>query len=177
MGVDTYIYLPKDVRVHEVAEVMGILAGLKPKWAGANGSIWAEVKGASVKGIEIIPGAANIYLEADKGKKFIDGEREHFCMYHYEVGGHYSNYVLLSPRSTALWIAIGIGLCKFFGGGIDYNDCDAGGINRRFPRKRKNNSPDDGKAWDLFQKEIMSIKPLSDKDLEKAEELASYKKA
>jgi hypothetical protein len=182
MGVDAYIYLPKDVRVHDVAKVAGILAGIKPEWEHSdsmhsfNDAKWAEVHKADAKGIECLPSCADIRFEAKKGELLVDGEFSHFCMFHYEISGRYSNYVLLSPRSTAFWIGIGIGLCKFFGGAMDFNDCDSGGINRRFPRQRKNNSPEDGKSWNDFQKAIMNVKALSKKDLEKAEKLASYKK-
>jgi len=174
MGLDAYIYLPKDARIRDVAKVMGLLMGLPPVWDGVSDARWITVDGTSAEGIKEIPECANIYVEAPKGEKLIDGKRIHFCMFHYELSGKYSNYSLLMPRSTAFWIAVGIGLCKFFGGAIDYNDCDEGGINRRFKRPRKNNAPEDGKPWDDFQKELETVKPLTKKDIEKAVKFSGY---
>ena len=52
----------------------------------------------------------------------------------------------MSPPSTAFWIAIGKGLVDFFGGKLDYNDCDEKDVDYRKPA-RKDIHAEDGDEW------------------------------
>jgi hypothetical protein len=63
----------------------------------------------------------------------------------------------------------------FFGGKVDYNDCDSKGIDyRKRERPNSENCPSDGKAWDDFQRRIAAVKPLTDKDFKRAARAAGY---
>ncbi len=169
MGVDTNIRLPEDVRVRDVAEAIGILAGLKPRWADGDENKWVEVPGAKVEGYKDIPSCANIMLKG----KMADGMDEHHVMFHYEPDAPHGGR-LLSPRSTPFWIAVGLGLAKFFGGSVCFNDCD-GKVNKRFKKPRRANNPSDGGPWHKFQHEMMAIKPLTAADPEAVRKFAAYK--
>ena len=63
MGVDCRIHLPEDVRVGNVTEAIGILAGLKPILTSIPS---VNVKGATVKGYDSwgLATCANIEIEA-----------------------------------------------------------------------------------------------------------------
>lgn len=103
----------------------------------------------------------------------IDGEQAHFVSYFFECKD--GKYRYLYPKATPFWIAIGKGLCKFFGGKIDYHDCDAGGINASWKKPRKCNSPEDGGAWYAFEQAKLDLKPITVKDMIKANKWAGYK--
>ena len=164
MGVNSEIYLPRDVRVDDVAEVVGILAGLKSEMRNLSHSsgMYCYVENASAEPSSVA-GMSRIVINAKKGETLIDGEKSHFCNYFHECGD--DNSIELYPSCTPFWIAIGIRLARFYGGRIVFNDCKGGGANRNFPRKRKTNSPQDGKPWQEFQNEISSIKPITKSDL------------
>lgn len=170
MGVNSHIYLEKDVRVRDVADVMGILAGLKPcKTTFTTGDGWyTQVKGVKVE-TTTFPEMCTILLDGN----MVDGEVFHYVNYFFE--SLFGNYRLLYPKATPFWIAIGVGLCKFFGGKIDYADCDEGNINARWKKPRKSNCPEKDKAWYVFQEEKFNVKPITEKDMIKANKWAGYK--
>jgi hypothetical protein len=71
------------------------------------------------------------------------------------------------PRSTTFWCAIGKGLVKFFGGKIDYNDCDSKKVDfSKKPFSDRINCPSDGKPWQAFQEKLWNLLPLTSKDFE-----------
>jgi len=169
MGVNSNIYLPNDVRVRDVADVIGILAGLKPykRHFGGGSDGWS----CGVDGVEIktttSPEMVEIIIRGD----LVDGETVHFVHYFFENG----NYRFLYPKATPFWIAIGKRLCKFFGGKIDYADCDAGGINATWKKPRKSNCPEDGRVWYNFEQAKLDLKPITKKDIIEANKWAGYK--
>jgi hypothetical protein len=71
-----------------------------------------------------------------------------------------SNMRLLTGGSNKFWIEVGKRLIDFFGGYIDYNDCDD--IKKDFEKEkpRLKNNPNDGEEWNDFEKEKYNIKPL-----------------
>lgn len=160
MGVSARIYLPNDVDARTLGRVIAVLAGddfERSKYGAVNPS------GLKVEGIKSIPGCCEITINGG-----------HWCMYHYDIED--SNYRLLNPPSTPFWIAVGKKLCEFFGGKIDYNDCDERGCNKRWKKTRKNNPSDDG-PWDRQNNRIAKLKPITKKDLEMATKYAYYKVA
>lgn len=166
MGVNTKILLPPDVRARDVADVIGILAGLKPtKTMLTGGSYAADVEGASVRPTSIAE-MAEIVIKG----KLIDDEPMHHCCLHWEsetVGR------LLSPKCTAFWIATGRRLVGFFGGQITYSDC-AGGVDFKAVRPRSRNNPETGQEWQDFQDEILAVKPLTKIEIAKWKSYAAY---
>jgi hypothetical protein len=167
MGVDCRIILPADVRVRDVAKVAGILAGLKAsKLNLTGGSYGVQVEGAEAKTTCVVE-MAEITLVG----KLVDGERGHVGYYHYEM----KEGRLLNPRSSAFWICVGRGLVDFFGGTVDYCDCDTVEVDYKARRKFKDNSPEDGQPWHDFQDAMLAVKPITKAQLNKAREWAAYK--
>ena len=167
MGVDCRIHLPEDVRVGNVTEAIGILAGLKPILTSIPS---VNVKGATVKGYDSwgLATCANIEIEATPLTKM-----PHHVMYFFEPeeGGR-----LLCPRSTAFWLAVGQGLVTFFGGRLDFQDSDiaeVGDFSHAKPRSR--NNPTNGREWDAFQRALYALPALTKADLTVMRKFAAYK--
>lgn len=162
MGCDTRIFLPIDVRIENVSTVMGILAGLKPKkrQISENNTI-TVCEGVKIEhcGVGSLAACANIFLDHPY-TNLIDGELSHYVMYFFEGSDDDPNCRMMCPPSTDFWISVGRGLCKFFGGKIDYNDCDSIDIDESFPKPRHSNRPDDAE-WQQFHDAIYDLKPVS----------------
>lgn len=163
MGVDCRVILPDRVRVRDVAEVIGILAGLNRSWDSTKS--WIEVEGVKVETTSV-PEMVSIILRGS----LIDEQSDHSANFHFE--GNPGR--LLFPRSTAFWIAVSKGLIDFFGGELDYNDSDSIDIDYKVPAK-PNIAPEKGKDWYDFQEALYNIKPLTIYDLIDANQYAAYK--
>jgi hypothetical protein len=58
-------------------------------------------------------------------------------------------------------------LVDFFGGEVDFNDCDATDVDYKMRRKsNKKNCPEDGRSWDAFQKRLFALQPLTESDFD-----------
>jgi hypothetical protein len=167
MGVDARITFMPDVRVKDAAMVMGVLAGLTPERysLGRDDAVFVKVPGVTVKPT-MIPEMAEISLAG----RMVDGEADHTAYWHFESADGTS---LCAPRSTPFWIAVAHGLVDFFGGSIDYQDCDGGGADIRRDSPFFNH-PTDGAAWDEFQLRILNLAPLTRQDLYDAMPVAAY---
>ena len=167
MGVNTGIRLPENVRVRDVAEIIGALLGCEMKRMNfSNNDGWAahvdHVKVATTS----VPEMVEIIVDGP------DKLRTIVWTYHWEPekGGR-----LLYPSATARAIAVGRKLVDFFGGSVVYNDCD-GKINYHRPKKSdKENRPSDGAPWYAMQNRKMAIVPLTDADIRKWDKYAAYK--
>lgn len=168
MGVDTLIFLPNDVRVRDVGDVIGILLGLPASQQQEKWGRYTEVEGVKVEGIKEMPECCHIILKG----KMIDGEENERFLFHMECSD--SNRKLIMPRSYPLVIALGLKLCEFFGGEVHYQDCEDEKPNKMFKKSRKYNNPDDGKDWQSFEDEKFKIKPLTKKDINNARKFACY---
>lgn len=160
MGTDCRIILPDNVVVGNVSKVLGRLAGLPVERHHHDPRTWwAKVKGAKVETTSV-PEMVMIRW----------GDRHTTYHFEYGPGGR-----LMLPRSTAFWLAAGNRLIEFFGGSIDWNDCDATDVDREFPAKtRAENSPEDGEPWYDFQDRLMALKPLHRDEIEAMREHAAY---
>jgi hypothetical protein len=157
MGVDTRIYLPPDVRVDDVAKVLGIIAGLKPSWHTSSPTCrWVTVPGVEVKPTTV-PRMPEIHL---RGKMV--GDDWITVTFHYEPDGDPMR--LLLPRSDAFWIAAGRKLVRFFGGHMMYQDIDDK-VNYQALRPRPANNPSTGQPWRDFQEDMMRVRPLTLKQI------------
>lgn len=167
MSTNTRIILPTDVRIDDVATVIGKLAGLPAVKKDSDKSFFT-----SINGVKIIPSSmaemAEIVLEGN----MIDKQKKHFVYYFFE-GEHGKREIC--PKSTAFWVAIGKRLVEFFGGKIDYNDCDNIDWDYESQIPREHNDPNDGKEWNDFQEEIYNLKPITKLELKEAQKFASYK--
>lgn len=164
MGVDCRINLPADVRLSDVAEAIGILLGCKPERHDFDRGGWC----CRVPGAETTPASvdtcAEIKIKPPKGEP-------RWFLYHFEV--EYDGRLIM-PRATDVNIALGRRLVQFFGGRLDYNDCDSTDWNEAYDRPRPRNNPSDGAEWDSFQAEMMELKPLTPTEIKKAKGVASY---
>lgn len=171
MGTSCRIVLPSDVLIRDVADVMGILAGL-PKHMDTLDNSGRQFQVCKVNGVKVknttIPEMGQIILEG----AMVDGQKAHQVYYHYE--GEHGTTRTLSPQSTALWIAIGRGLVYFFGGTMDYQDCDSVRVNFRKPKPRKWNDPESNKPYDDFQRAMFAVEPLTKADLNACKKWAAY---
>lgn len=169
MGVNCRIILPDNVQLGNVTNVIGVLCGLKPKkryFSPSEG--WATcVPGATYKPCDsLIAECAVIIIKAPllpHIQEYRNAPPTPYVRYHFEPerGGR-----LLMPPSTNFWVAIGKRLVQFFGGYIDYNDCDD--VEMNFSRRKKPryiNSPVDGRAWYKFQNRLLKLKPLTRNEL------------
>jgi hypothetical protein len=151
MGVDCKIELSADARVFDVAIVMGQLAGLP----------LSEKPYVDVTGVQVQPaslGCANILLSGE----MVDGEKNHHVLYHFE--GPRGTRLLLPP-STPFWCAVADGLIEFFGGRVDYDDCDEVKWDREVPHPEWPNDPvsedeNDNRLYEEYQRRLRSVKPI-----------------
>lgn len=171
MGVDSRITLPGNVRVQDVADIIGILGGLEPKKRYFDDKSFH----VTVPGVKITPTHApyvvEIQLTSEDGVYLIDGEYYHSVLYFFE---HQGTDKLMNPPSTAFWISIGRRLVDFFGGKIDYNDCDNVKNDYSVPYKSDKENQQSSTDYHEFQERIISISPLTEEDLDEAEKLAAY---
>lgn len=170
MSVDCCIWLPNNVRVRDVANVLGIAAGLFPSRVSIsdNKGWYINVDGVSVSP-SVVPTLAEIALRGI----MVDGENIHWVLYHFEPDR--TGYRLLMPKSTAFWITCGCKLVDFFGGEIDFQDCDEFTCNYKKAKKSNiNNCPSDGKAWSGLQERIEAVTPITQKELEHTSRLSAY---
>ena len=172
MGVDIRLTLPGDVRVKDAAQVMGVLAGLPVEQVaiGSSPAIFVEVRGISIEGT-MFPETAKISLDGP----MVDGAINHFVHWYFEGDRGFERVCL--PPSTAFWIAIARGLIDFFGGKVDYQDCYESEVDYEGPAYpfRESNCPTDGELWDVFQKRILDLVPLTAEDLNAVRSFAAYK--
>jgi len=180
MGVDIEIYLPAYVRIRDVADVVGRLAGLPIEPLGGGGGFW-HVKGAQAVASSV-PTMALIEL---KGRCFIDGETHHEMNYHFEcskpewdgepIKGEFRH---LSARSTPWWCAIGKRLVEIFGGIVDYQDCDSNYTDivnfKGFVKNRALFTAHDDPEWSKLKNLIRDVQPITYVDLAEADKVAAY---
>ena len=176
MGVDCKIILPANVRLKDVADVIGVAAGFKPEKSPLGSShpdSWAvRVPGVRVSSFNCqgLESCAKIELVGET----MDGVKDHYVMYHFEYD---DGQRLLAPRSTAFWLGIGHRLVDFFGGSIDYQDCDDSYKDYSVPGKSDElNQPEGGDEWDSLQERMFAVKPLTKEELKRFNKLTAYKK-
>ena len=170
MGVDCNINLPGNVRVNDVADLIGIAAGLPARKHDLDykGAWTVRVDGVKVENACVV-GLVDINLSG----KMIDGQKDHTVFYHFEDDG--SSGRCLLPRSTAFWIAVGRKLIDFFGGALVYQDCD-GNEDYVKPANPDNiNCPQDGEDWQNFQQRMLDVQPITKEELLECDEFAAYK--
>ena len=170
MGIDCKIYLPANVAIDNVANVIGILAGAKSK----KHYFQDDIKGGwstEVEGVKIttsgIPTCAYIEIQglSEASRKCRENNFIH-VLYHFETP---TGERLLMPSSNNFWIAISKKLVDFFGGRVDFNDCDSVEINYKVePKEDKFNNPQDGDEWYNLQNRLLELKPLTDDDFQSA---------
>jgi hypothetical protein len=167
MGVDCKVSLPANVSFRNVLSVLGVLLGCKATKEPLGRDSWhAHVQGAEARSCDVT-GLVNFVIS-------IDGECVMHHPFHFEFDSSGRRGMMFgsSPERIALCRA----LAKFFGGSVDYNDCD--NREKDYVVKAKSNAennPEDGKPWYALQERILKLKPLSKKDIDACREYAAYK--
>jgi len=153
MGNSCVIKLPQNVRLDNVTDVLGRLAGLPvEKMDLERTKLWsALVRGISTKTFDDAPTMVSIMFA---GK---------YCTYHFEG----DNCITILADASPFWMAAAHRLADFFGGSIDHNDCDDIDVDYWIPAKSSDlNRPSDGAPWQLLQQRIYDILPLSRTEIE-----------
>lgn len=152
MSIDLNLRLPPNVRVRDVAKVIGKLLGAP---ARQSEGYYVDVEG--------------YYVDVEGVK--VDSI---WPLYHFEHG----NWRLIILRSTPKHIALARAIADFFGGEVDYSDVEAsrgGGGDYVVPSKSdEENHPTDGEPWYSLQNRILTLKPLSKKSVEACKGFAAY---
>lgn len=188
MGVDCNILLPHEANVESVANIMGVVSGLVPTKIHFSGNLgndfYVQVPGAVIETNtkSIAPNMLTIMLTAPDGKTLVDGETAHMAYYFFQSGINYDDDIhryrytgaLLSVRSTAYWISVGKRLVDYFGGIIDYCDCDDTFINYRKPIKKVRCNPQDGEEYQQLHTNLLNMKPITELELMNNDEFAAY---
>lgn len=180
MGVACRITLPTNVRLYNVAQVMALLAGAQIRLEESKeypGKPWVRVDGVKTKpgccdGLSEIT-ITDLGEDAKAIRNSSDGTA--WCTYHFESDADAGEGRLMLPKSTAFWIAIGRGLVNFFGGEIDYQDCDSSECDyKKKWKSNRENCPSDGAPfWDLEER-IKSVKPITAAEYQRCKKWAAY---
>ena len=166
MGCDCNIYLQGDALSHDVMSVLGIILGFEKTQESFNHS--SKFDHVVVKDV------AYGYSDGNNHKIFAKAgfstpqyftieilnnplDKEwHMLSCHFEY-----KHLLLSGGSSNFWKTVGTELVKFFGGYIDYNDCDTydmdfSALCPRIEGNRHENDPE----FHLFQEELWKLQPI-----------------
>jgi hypothetical protein len=153
MGVDTKILLPATARLMDVTSVLGKLLGFPHEKCGlsAGGSYYYRVPGISTA--TAIDTCALIKW-TDCRIEGVGGS----VLYHFE--GSPRGERLLMPHCCEEWQEIGRQLVQFFGGTVDYNDCDDVDVDFSRPNQFPDGMPGDGQAWRALQESIAAVRMI-----------------
>lgn len=191
MGVDTRILLPPQVEVRYVAQVIAILFGAKKRWyvhetpntfgAGSRGSYhdtpqktgWVDlgnsVKVKSTSVVEMADISLSNKLLSEAEPVMGDGW---WLTYHFETD---SGERYMSGGSRGARIALHRRLADFFGGKVDYQDCDGKEVDyrRKSPRWLGKNG---NRSWREMQLALWNLKPITREEVEDCIKLSAYQK-
>lgn len=168
MGVDCKIYLPSRVNVRDVATVIAILLGNKVRKEPLGSDGWH----VQVDGVKVEPCSGTL-AECCQIKVNCDGE-ERWFLYHFEFGREGKRGIM--PRSTARNIALCKGLADFFGGIVDFSDCDDREADY-YVEEKFDIHGEDNEAFYRKQSRMLEVHPLSKSEIDECEEVCAYKRA
>lgn len=167
MSADCQLTIPAPARIRDVAEVTAALLGCPViKQPLGNDGYAAHVDGIRYHVYPDMPECSTIIVPMPIGPW-----ETWSCLYHYEwdaLGNHG-----MMPRSRALNIALCVALCDFFGGSVDFNDCDSEEEDHRQPI-REDIHAEDGQPWNAFQDRKLAVKALTPDDIERYRPFAAY---
>lgn len=172
MGVDVRLMIPAPARIRDVADVLAALLGcpVVRQDHGHGGSwsanCWGDVAFYRSENADdlIQPECVWININAP------DDPRSFLYFFEWDAMGNHG----LFPRSTASNIALCVAICDFFGGTVDFNDCDDVEVDYRQP-VREDIHPHGGMPWENFQNRKLAIQPLTVADVVRYQSVAAYK--
>src|ERR1039458_4914350 len=149
MGIDTDLYLPPYVEVRDVATAIGILLGEPHELA----PLGQDVTHCKVENVTIRSYGENTYLP--ECCRIHVGTREFMYHFAFSTPGdplHNRGWHGMILRSSSPNIALFVALANFFGGVVDFNDCDEADVDRRVEPSEStwghDFTPTDGDEWD-----------------------------
>lgn len=168
MGANCSLTIPAPARIRDVATVMAGLLGcpITKLSMGAN-AYSAHVDGITFRPYDNMPECVSIVTPMP-----IRPWNTHDVLYHYEWDEFGNHGIML--RSRPINIALCVALCDFFGGRVDFNDCDDSDCDYQKPAFDDIRASD-GKPWDAFQDRILSVKPITNADISRYRDVAAYK--
>lgn len=163
MGVDCRVTLPPEVQLIWVVKVIGAAAGCPVREEDR----FLRVDGARAQ-VTSIPEMASIVID----RQTVDGEAGHYVNYHFEGDDGGGTHVMIPP-STAFWIAVMRKVVDFFGGTIDYNDCDETDVD--YLIKGQKNASKTDEEWNALQDRLHTVKPVTKREWRACDKYAAYK--
>lgn len=163
MGVSCHITLPDRVRVQDVAEVMGLLAGMKAEerpFTSSDGT-YLQVPGVRVRSTG----------QAELCHITFEHEDEWYSatyFFEWEAGGRG-----IIVGSYPFWIALARRLVDFFGGSVDYSDCDDVDCDYSAPEQPGIAARTD-EDWHLMKRRKRELRPLTPEEIEAVGRAAAY---
>ena len=152
MKLNYSVTLPGNVRVNDVAKVIGKLLGMPTVWV-KNKAASADVPGVSVTYHRHNMPLATITCDTACCRPFV-------AYYHFEHREGKRLLALCDYHPHA--VDVGIGLIGFFGGELR-GSCPGSSEQAPYwsvPANQDDvNMPEDGPAWDAFQRRIDAVKP------------------
>lgn len=180
MGVDAHCYIPLGTEPDDIFTALALIMGADARFEtihGGDDGSFEVVRSSWTYRLANMPGEMHGFLRPD------DEEAEpmvcdtiFFSTPSYHVDGY---YWYMSARSYAEPIAVFKKLVDFFGGHVDFNDCDDVGIDHAsdgvVKRRKTGETPNDGKAYERYQKQFGDLQPPTYRELAEADSQANYK--
>jgi len=179
MGIDCTFTIPAPAQLRDVADVLAALLGCPVERRPlGDGSTYAHVAGVTfqqygtpdgdpdrpvVAYAPSLPSCVSIEIATPDGPRSF--------LYHYEWDAMGNRGIM--PRATAANIALCVAACDFFGGSVDFNDCDDVGEDYRQP-VREDIHASDGQPWQAFQDRKLAVQPLTPSDIARFSPVAAY---
>jgi len=184
MGVDCKVVLPNEARLRDVSQVIALLLGkegsLEPLGGGRDNSVALRVKGVRTEAIPDMPECVHIRIDDAIAGEAGETRGDRRILYHFEFGtqSEGGRYTVsgrgIMPSSTPLNVALCVELAKFFGGRVDFNDCDNEEADFEAPTPL-DVSANDGALWNSFQRRMAAVQPLTPEQIAEAYSHAAYK--
>lgn len=173
MGVDCQVQLPQNVRLRDVADVIGALLGCpveKRMFESGSDGGWAT----HTVGVTTKPSCVDTCAEIEVKGATVGRCPERSFLYHFEYSP--SGHRGLLFRSYSVNIALAKGLVDFFGGTVDYSDCDDIDVDYEVPAKsdEENHACDNGE-WYAQQERKLAVQPLTKDQVKDCIQYAAYK--
>lgn len=176
MGIDCKLTLPAAAQIRDVADVIGALLG-KPMHKRPIYGVWSADHNHGVIAFRQygdlvernryepnVPECLSIDIETSDGPRSF--------LYHYEWDAIGNRGMMM--RAFSENIALCVALCDFFGGSVDFNDCDTIRENYRQPA-REDIHRENGTAWQSFQQRKLDVQPLTKADIARYTPEAAYR--
>lgn len=179
MGVDCKAYIKRPCRLEDIAEIIALSLGNKGSLLPFRDIIGAyfQLEDRTVVSFSISPG-----MVPDFGTMTIRGQSVTLQpTYHFTPTGFQfplgeaavRDCIMLSASSTPIRLACFARLVNIHGGYLIPKDSDDV-IALKRPRPKQHPAPEDGAAWDAWQKFKANIQPLTDEEINAWITFAAY---